>query len=139
MRVNDTVRTSAKLSRKDFIADKTSKARRRTSSPGIVCGILGNRDLLYLVRHDGETAPAVYLHDELEPEPNAYWRLTYRDSGFIGFVEVATYDDALRFQAELLDRRAKSIALEGPFYSDKELTEGLLAPLGLFDHLKEDA
>jgi len=136
MRVNDTVRTVETLSRKEFIADKASKLLRRVNAPGLITGILGKCNERYLVLHDGETVPAVYIREELVPEPNAYWRVTYSQQGFTSFTEVRTYRDANDLCNELHEEGAKSATVEGPFYQDKELDEGQLPSRSLFDHLK---
>lgn len=138
MRVHDTVRTVGTLSRKEFIADKANKALRRVNSPGVISGILGRCNERYLVRHEGETTPAVYIREELEPEPHAYWKVTYSKAGVTGFAEVATYREADSLRRELAEDGGKAVLLEGPFYADKELTEGLLPARRLFDHLKSD-
>lgn len=136
MRVNDTVRVT-QLSRRDFIAEKAFKALRRANARGVVSGVLGQRDLRYLVIHEGETSPAVYLSDELEPEPNAYWRVQYSRWGLCYFVEVKTYLEAEELRFDIIEDGGTATTIEGPFYSDKALTEGLLPPRSLFDHLKE--
>jgi hypothetical protein len=135
MRVNDTVRVT-ELSRREFIADKASKSMRRANARGHISATLGKREELYLVIHEGESVPAVYLREELELEPNAYWKITYSCSGYWYFAEAATYRHVEKLRNELGDS-AKSVMIEGPFYSDKELTEGLLPSRTLFDHLKE--
>jgi hypothetical protein len=137
MRVNDTVKTIETLSRKEFIADKANKSLRRVSAPGVITGILGKCNERYLVIHDGETIPAVYIREELVPEPNAYWKVTYSQGGFTLFTEVLTHRDALELCNELHEEGVKSATVEGPFYSDKELTEGQLPSRSLFDHLKD--
>jgi hypothetical protein len=136
MRVNDTVRTADELSRKEFLADKAFKLRRRAGSCGFISGIIGKRDPRYLVVHEGETEPAVYLEEELDIEPNAYWKVTYSQQGLSCFTEVETYEDVEDLRKQLEREGTKSAIVEGPFYSDKELTEGLLPARSLFDHLK---
>jgi len=138
MRVNDTVRTLSQLSRKAFIADKASKSLRRVSAHGVITGILGGCNERYLVLHEGETIPAVYIKEELEVEPNAYWKVTYSRHGFTCFTEVSTYSDVEDLRGELDEDGIKSVTVEGPFYSDKVLTEGLLPARSLFDHLKDE-
>ena len=137
MRVNDTVRTVEPLSRKEFIADKASKALRRVNAPGVIIGILGRCNERYLVIHDGESLPAVYIREELVPEPDAYWKVTYSQGGFTCFTEVLTHRAALELSNELHEEGVKSATVEGPFYSNKVLTEGLLPTRSLFDHLKD--
>lgn len=136
MRVNDTVRTADKLSRKEIMADKAYKLRRRASAHGVISGIIGKRDLRYLVTHEGETDPAVYLEEELSIEPNAYWKVIYSQQGLTCFTEVETYHAVEKLKKQLDEEGTKSVTVEGPFYSSKELTEGLLPARSIFDHLK---
>jgi hypothetical protein len=138
MRVHDTVRTTV-LSDREFIAPKQHKAARRAGQPGVVSGILGKRDpRKLLVTHEGETIPAVYFEDELEPEPRAWWRVQYSRWGRGYFEELPTYHDARLLQQELEDDGVRTITIEGPFYGSKELEEGLLPTRTLFEHLKND-
>ena len=136
MRVNDTVRVT-QLSRRDFIADKAFKASRRAGARGLVSGVLGQRRELFLVIHEGESTLTAYLEEELELEPAAYWRLTFTQAKVHYFVEVATHWEAEELQDQAEEDGATAIMIEGPFYSAKELCEGLMPPRSLFDHLKE--
>jgi hypothetical protein len=80
----------------------------------------------------------VYLPEELEIEENAYWKVTYTQQGLGYFVEVATYDEVRELIDELENDGATGASVEGPFFSDKELSEGLTPARSLFDRLKGD-
>ena len=136
MRVHDAVITS--LGRRDLIAPRENKAMRRDNAHGVVTGVMGKRDVVYLVLHEGAVTPAVYLEGELRLEPNAYWKLTYVQHGLGYFVELPTHDEVVDMLERLDDEGAKGVVVEGPFFSDKELTEGLVVTKGLFDRLKDD-
>jgi hypothetical protein len=136
MRVNDVVITA--LGRKDLIAPRENKILRRDGAHGVVQGVLGRKNQLVLVMHEEGSAPAIYFPDELQIEPNAYWKIIYQQHGLSYFVEVPTYEDVRAMLDVLEDDGVKSTAVEGPFYSDKELTEGLITNRSLFDRLKND-
>lgn len=129
--VNETVRTKEKLSRKEFIAPRTNKAARTTNAPGCITAVLGT---CYFVLHEGAAAPGVYLEEELESEPNAYWKVIHTAFGLPYCKEVATHSEAENYleSLDIVDR------IEGPFYSDKTLVEGPMATLDLYDHLLDD-
>lgn len=131
-----TVRTT--LSRKEIIAPKKNKAARKDGAQGVITGVLGKRKQYFLVMHEGASVPAVYLPEELSLETNAYWRLTYQQHGIGYFIEVPTY---LKAQADLeelkMDGNITDAVIEGPFFSDKELKEGVIATRTLFDRLKD--
>ena len=136
MLVNDVVRTA--LGRKDLIAPRENKAMRKDGAHGVVSGVLGKRDQLVLVMHEGASVPGVYFPEELQIEPNAYWRVEYQQHAMGWFVEVPTYDDVRALLDVLEDDGVKWTAVEGPFYAAKELTEGPIVPRSLFDRLKND-
>lgn len=132
---NTTVRTTPELSRSEFLAPKHFKQARRTASAGLITGMLGK---WYLVRHeDGVTA--IYNEAELQPESAAYWKVIHTIQGASYFKELATHVEVLLYLDELADQGSGvTTKTEGPFYSDKELTEGPMATRTLFDHLTEE-
>ena len=132
----ETVRTKLQLSRLEFIAPRANKAARVANTPGYITAVLGAS---YLVMHDGASAPAIYLEEELESEPVAYWRVTHSAFGIPYGKEVATYSEAVVYldSLELLDEK-NLLAIEGPFYSDKALVEGPLPTRDLYDHVLDE-
>ena len=133
---NETVRTKPQLSRLEFIAPRTNKAARVANTPGYITAVLGAS---YLVMHEGAHAPAIYLAEELESEPAAYWRVTHSSYGIPYCKEVATHSEALTYLESLDIIDAKNqVAIEGPFYSDKALVEGPLPTRDLYDHVLDD-
>lgn len=132
---NDTIRTASELSRSEFLGSKQHKLARRSASPGLITGLLGK---WYLVQHE-DLQTAIYNEGELELEAHAYWRITHTVQGVSYFKEIAQHVDVLAYVDELADQGCGVTAkVEGPFYSDKELSEGPLETRTLFDHLTED-
>lgn len=137
MLIHYTVRTA--LGRKEIIAPKKNKAARKDGAQGVITGVLGKRKQYFLVMHEGASVPAVYLPEELSLETKAYWRLTYQQHGIGYFTEVPTYlmaQDALE-ELKMDNGNITDAVIEGPFFSDKELKEGLIATRTLFDRLKD--
>jgi hypothetical protein len=133
--VKETVRTKERLSRKEFIAPRVNKAARVTNSPGHITTVLGT---CYFVLHEGATTPAVYLEEEVESEPNAYWKVIHTAFGLPYCKEVATHSEAEDYLESLDIVDGSRPVIEGPFYSDKSLVEGPMATLDLYDHLLDD-
>jgi len=167
LRLMDTVRTILSLSnRTSFISKQYQKAR-RSNSPGVIIECLKNGD--YLVQHE-EAISAIYKKDELIPEPNAYWIVTYpacwlkeKYEDVVGeslcYKEFAIYNEITPYFSILPNLPLRSIfhqlvpppdaiflealttcgvTIEGPFYSDKRLSEGFMKPRTIFDHLMEE-
>lgn len=133
---NETVRTKVQLSRLEFIAARSNKAARCANTPGYITAVLGAH---YLVLHEGARTPAIYLAEELESEPAAYWRVTHSAFGIPYSKEVATHSEAVDYLESLDIIDAKSlVAIEGPFYSDKALVEGPLPTRDLYDHVLDE-
>jgi hypothetical protein len=120
----------------EFIASRSNKAARVANTPGYITAVLGAG---YLVMHEGGTIPAIYLEEELESEPNAYWKVTHSAYGIPYCKEVPTHSEALDYLESLDLINAKTIeAIEGPFYSDKPLVEGPLPTRDLYDHVLDE-
>jgi len=133
-----TVRTT-ELGRAETLGSTQNKLARRPNAPGYVTGIVtGILGKWYLVVHEGETIPAIYNPEELTLEPNAYWRVQHVLSGQTYFKEWATYLEVEEHLEEISTAGGVSIMVEGPFYSAKELEEGLIPSKSLFDHLEDE-
>lgn len=132
---NETVRTKRQLSRREFIAPRSNKAARVADAPGYITAVLG---ACYLVQHDGST-PAVYLEEELESEPHAYWKVVHSAFGIPYCKEVATHAEASAYleSLDIIDAR-NLVTIGGPFYADKVLVEGPMATMDLYDHVLDD-
>ena len=128
-----TVRTAPELLvRSEFLGPKAYRDARRPSGPGLITGTLGR---WYLVLHEDLTT-AIYNEAELQPEPAAYWRVTHTVQGVSYFKEIGSHAEVQSYMASLDD--GVTAKAEGPFYSDKELTEGPLETRTLFDHLTDE-
>lgn len=132
--INTTVRTISELTRKDFLGPTDYKRARRSNTPGRVTGTLA---AWYLVLHE-DNKTAIYIEDELQLEPG-YWQVTHVVQGTPYLKEIATYDEVETYVAELAaDGHGVTTSVEGPFYSDKVLSEGPQDPKTLFDYLTDD-
>lgn len=147
-----TVKTVASLSdRLSFISKPNQDVHRHPNSSGVIVECLKDGD--YLVLHENETIPAVYKSHELIPEPNAYWIVSYpacwqhKDKiESLYYKEFAIYDEiedyilrlpGLPVQSNDPDIIINGVTIEGPFYSNKKLSEGFRKPRTLFDHLMD--
>ena len=133
------IRTHPKLGRNEILAATKHKKGRRPNTPGYIVGSLPQGvERAYLVLHPGESIPAVYLAQEFEYEP-AFWRSTHAEHQAPYVKEVATYEEARSWAADVLDRVGVEATVEGPFYESKEqLYEGSRDAKDLFDHLAND-
>jgi hypothetical protein len=136
------VRTCQVLSTDAFFGAKQNKVLRKPDTPGYVVGnVPQSRDRhpnkAYLVQHDKDPCPAIYLELELTHEP-AYWRVTHMMDGAPYGKEVGSYDEAQEWVESLKDSGVEGALVEGPFYSTKELVEGPMSGKSLFDHLTDD-
>lgn len=134
MRVHDAVTTS--LGRREFIAPKANKALRRVG-PGVITAIAPKDTyVLVMVLHEGATQPAVYLPEELQPNPDVHWKVTYKLPDGLYFKELPLFDAVRDFEDELHAVDGRVLKIEGPFFGAKVLTEGSLPSLSLYTRLR---
>lgn len=128
----DTVRVLPTLSKRDFAAPRINQVARCAGQAGHIVKIVND---MFFVRHQAEI-PAVYYANELLPEPKAYWVVKHLDANLWYFKEFASRYLANRYIVDLPN--GVDHTLEGPFFSDKVLEEGIQTTRNLFDHLLDD-
>jgi hypothetical protein len=133
----DAVRTLPKLSRRDFIGPKDSKAQRKPNMKGTVSGTFGEE--LYVVEHLDKTT-ALYFPDELEIDPDAFWRVNWTQSGIRKYIEMRPYAIVLLFliERELDESPCTVIEVHGPFSECRELKAGFIDPTDIYEELKNE-
>lgn len=133
---HDTVRSTPILpSDRMFTVPKRHKEHRKPDTPGHVAGQIGD---VFLVLHVGDSVSAVYQADELIFAHDGYWAVEHTTTdGILYRKEVRTHSDAEGY-CETLRESGVEPTLEGPFFADKELAEGIQETRNLFDHLTDE-